>query len=66
VCGGGWAEEEWVANSEVMTALHVPHGAVFFTADNGVGMTYDESEPNLMPFYQDVAANHPEVPLTSP
>lgn len=37
-------------------ALHVPADANFFNADNGNGFTYVVTEPNLMPFYLDVAA----------
>ena len=33
----------------------------FFSGDNGDGMTYEVTEPNLMPFYQEVAKNNPDV-----
>ena len=60
-CGGGVAQEAWVVHPAVMAALHVPADALFVSADNGVGMQYDLTEKNLMPFYRDVAENHPEM-----
>ena len=54
-------QEAWVVHPAVMAALHVPSDAVFVSADNGVGMQYDLTEKNLMPFYRDVAQNHPEL-----
>ena len=61
VCGGGPAQEVWAAQPSVLAALNVPADAVFFSGDNGDGMTYTLTETNLMPFYIDVAANHPEL-----
>ena len=54
VCGGGVAEQVWVAQAAVREALHVPAEANFFDGDNGDGMTYVLTEPNLMPFYVEV------------
>ena len=36
-------------------ALHVPTDSLFFDGDNGEGMTYKQTEPDLMPFYRKVA-----------
>ena len=60
-CGGGPAQEVWAAQPAVLAALNVPADAVFFSGDNGDGMTYTLTEHNLMPFYVDVAKNHPEL-----
>ena len=46
---------------QVRKALHVAPDAFFFSGDNGDGMTYTLTEHNLMPFYVDVAKNHPEL-----
>ena len=61
MCGGGVANDVWVAQPAVRDALHVPRDANFFSGDNGDGMTYDLTERNLMPFYRDVAAQRPDV-----
>ena len=50
-CGGNAAFFEWVMKPQVKQALHVEHGAIFFSGDNGVGFTYNTTEPDLMPFY---------------
>ena len=60
-CGGGGAQNLWAATPRVMEALHVPADSIFFSGDNGDGMTYELTETNLMPFYVDVALNHPEL-----
>ena len=57
VCGGGPAQDVWVNQSAVRAALHVPTNSLFFSGDNGAGMTYVPTEKNLMPFYQHVAKN---------
>ena len=36
-------------------ALHVPSASNFFDGDNGAGMVYRSTEPDLRPFYQHVA-----------
>ena len=36
-------------------ALHVPATSNFFDGDNGAGMVYKSTEPDLRPFYQHVA-----------
>mmetsp|Transcript_15072 Transcript_15072/g.20182 ORF Transcript_15072/g.20182 Transcript_15072/m.20182 type:complete len:404 (-) Transcript_15072:454-1665(-) len=61
VCGGGPAQEIWAIHPDVMAALHVSPNSAFFSGDNGDGMEYELTEKNLMPFYQDVALNHPEL-----
>ena len=60
VCGGGPAQDVWV-NQSRCAALHVPTNSLFFSGDNGAGMTYVPTEKNLMPFYQHVAKNTPCV-----
>ena len=39
----------------VREALHVPSASNFFDGDNGAGMVYRSTEPDLRPFYQHVA-----------
>jgi len=54
-CGGGDAQSVWTNQSSVRAALHVPLNSFFFNGDNGAGMVYRSTEPNLMPFYRRVA-----------
>ena len=56
-CDGPQAMFQWVQTPEVKAALHVAADAKFFSGDNGVGFTYNITEANLMPFYQEIAAN---------
>ena len=51
-CGGYQALFDWVMKPQVKQALHVAANANFFSGDNGIGFTYNPSEPDLMPFYQ--------------
>ena len=53
-CGGSAAVFTWVDTKEVKEALHVTEDAYFFSGDNGIGFTYNSTEPNLLPFYRDV------------
>ena len=39
----------------VREALHVPSSSNFFDGDNGAGMVYRNTEPDLRPFYKHVA-----------
>lgn len=55
VCGGGEVLEEYVRHPSVMEAFHVPPDSLFFDGDNGIGFEYTPTEPNLLPFYFDVA-----------
>lgn len=55
ICGGGDAYLEWVAQASVREALHVPSDSFFYDSDGGG--PYRGSEPNLMPFYQSLAAD---------
>ena len=55
VCGGGSALNKWILREDVREALHVPTNSLFFDGDNGEGMTYKQTEPDLMPFYRKVA-----------
>ena len=61
ICGGGPAQEDWASQPSVLESLNIPDNAVFFSGDNGVGMNYTLTEKNLMPFYIDIALNHPEI-----
>mmetsp|Transcript_9529 Transcript_9529/g.27004 ORF Transcript_9529/g.27004 Transcript_9529/m.27004 type:complete len:536 (-) Transcript_9529:359-1966(-) len=61
VCGGGNAQEVWVAQPAVRRALNVPVDANFFSGDNGDGMVYNLTEANLLPFYHSVATDYPGV-----
>lgn len=54
-CDGPQAMFVWVQTPQVKAALHVAADANFFSGDNGVGFTYNITEPNLMPFYVQVA-----------
>eukprot|EP00947_MAST-08B_sp_MAST-8B-sp1_P004438 g4438.t1 len=48
----GQAMSQWLKRDDVKKALNIPDGARFNSADNGVGMNYTLSEPDLLPFYQ--------------
>ena len=54
-CDGPQAMFAWVMTPAVKKALHVAPDANFFSGDNGVGFTYNITEPDLMPFYVQVA-----------
>ena len=54
-CGGPQALFEWVETPEVKKALHVDADAEFFSGDNAVGLVYNLTEVNLMPFYVSLA-----------
>lgn len=54
-CGGPQALFEWIETPEVKEALHVDPDAEFFSGDNGAGLVYNLTEPNLMPFYLKLA-----------
>ena len=55
VCGGGSALNKWILREDVREALHVPTDSLFFDGDNGEGMVYKQTEPDLMAFYRKVA-----------
>lgn len=61
VCGGGDAQDVWAEQEAVRRALHVDVDSLFFSGDNGEGMTYELTEQNLMPFYTDLALNYPDI-----
>lgn len=56
-CGGYAASFVWLNNDKVKKALNVAADAKFFSGDNGVGFTYNMTEPNLLPFYKEVVEN---------
>ncbi|EGD82306.1 hypothetical protein PTSG_02974 [Salpingoeca rosetta] len=47
----------WVNLTEARQALHVPVSSTFFNGDNGAGMKYSLTEPDLLPFYEHVVRN---------
>lgn len=53
-CGGTAVLPAWVNAPGVRKALHVAEDAHFFTGDNGVGFTYNFTEPSLLPWYRKV------------
>jgi len=55
-CGGVHAMFKWVSTSAVKKALHVASDARFFTGDNGVGFTYNSTQPSLVPWYSSAEA----------
>ncbi|CAE7939463.1 Serine carboxypeptidase 1 [Symbiodinium microadriaticum] len=55
-CGGVHAMFKWVNTSAVKKALHVASDARFFTGDNGVGFTYNSTQPSLVPWYSSAEA----------
>ncbi len=56
-CGGPQALFAWLEHPDVKEALHVSNDASFFSGDNGVGFTYNLTEPNLLPFYKHLVYN---------
>lgn len=56
-CGGPQALFQWISTTEVKAALHVEQDSYFFSGDNGVGLVYNITERNLIPFYQHLALN---------
>jgi hypothetical protein len=55
ICGGGPASSAWANNRVVREHLHVPLRSNFFSGDNAVGMNYELTEKNLIPFYRKMA-----------
>ena len=53
----GIAMTEWLNRSDVRKALNIQPNNRFNSADNGVGMNYTLTEPNLLPFYEHARAN---------
>jgi hypothetical protein len=56
-CGGVAASFKWLNHELVKEALNVPKDAVIFSGDNGDGFTYNMTEKNLLPFYQELVTN---------
>lgn len=50
-CGAPAALFEWIATIAVKEAFNVRYNAYFFSGDNGVGFTYETTEPDVLPFY---------------
>lgn len=48
------AMTQWLNRKDVREALHIQSDNKFNSADNGVGMNYTLTEPNLLPFYEHV------------
>eukprot|EP00428_Durinskia_dybowskii_P022713 CAMPEP_0170205492 /NCGR_PEP_ID=MMETSP0116_2-20130129/2290_1 /TAXON_ID=400756 /ORGANISM="Durinskia baltica, Strain CSIRO CS-38" /LENGTH=512 /DNA_ID=CAMNT_0010455883 /DNA_START=43 /DNA_END=1577 /DNA_ORIENTATION=+ len=55
-CGGLSVLPKWLATPGVRSALHVPDSARYFQSDNGVGFTYNFTEPSLATWYASEAA----------
>ncbi|CAJ1334640.1 unnamed protein product [Effrenium voratum] len=53
-CGGIGVLRKWLNTSAVKDALHVAQNAFFFLGDNGVGFTYNSTQPSLVPWYQQI------------
>jgi hypothetical protein len=49
----GSAMDVWVNRTDVRVAINVPVNSFFFSADNGNGMNYISTEPDLLPFYNE-------------
>merc|ERR1712070_246148 len=49
------AQAIWTDSPIVRTAINMPLDANFFSGDNAVGMEYDLTEKNLMPFFNYLA-----------
>jgi serine carboxypeptidase-like clade 1 len=56
-CGEGVAQDVWTAQPAVRRALNVLEDSNFFSGDNGAGMNYTLTEPNLLPFYKQAIVN---------
>jgi hypothetical protein len=56
-CGGVAASFKWLNHELVKEAIHVDKDAVIFSGDNGDGFTYNMTEKNLLPFYQELVLN---------
>lgn len=48
----GNAMREWLDRDDVRKALNIQSNNRFNSADNGVGMTYTLTEPNVLPIYE--------------
>jgi len=46
-CGAGYANDMWIKNAAVKTALNVDPDANFFSGDNGIGFTYNSTESSV-------------------
>lgn len=53
----GDAMRIWLQKDAVRAALHIQPNNKFNSADNGIGMNYTLTEPNLLPFYKHVMLN---------
>lgn len=54
-CGGSGVLSAWATHSAVKKALHVSADGNYFSGDNGVGFEYHGTEPDLAPFYKQLA-----------
>ena len=54
-CGQGPIMEHYFSLVAVQEAFHIPEGASFFSVDNAEDFNYTPTEPDLQPFYKDVA-----------
>jgi|TARA_B110000208_G_scaffold105832_1_gene131273 carboxypeptidase C (cathepsin A) len=51
------AMEIWLNRTDVRAALNIQSDNRFNSADNGIGMNYTVSEPNVLPIYENARAN---------
>lgn len=58
-CGGTGALSKWAVHPAVKAALHVSADANYFSGDNGVGFNYQSTEPDLAPYYKQLALETP-------
>jgi carboxypeptidase C (cathepsin A) len=54
-CGQGPVMDHYLTFNAVQEALHIPEGASFYSVDNAENFNYTATEPDLQPFYKDVA-----------
>jgi carboxypeptidase C (cathepsin A) len=48
--------DHYMTLNAVQEALHIPEGASFYSVDNAENFNYTATEPDLQPFYRDVAS----------
>ena len=53
-CGGPQALFEWIETDAVKSALNVDADAYFFSSDGGADLNYTSTEPNLLPYLQEL------------
>ena len=54
------ALNKWILREDVKSPCTCTRDSLFFDGDNGEGMVYKQTEPDLMPFYRKVAEDFTE------